>query len=135
MKAGSTAARATAARTKAGGKAPGNGRKSAPVPAVRSSSEAARPVKKALPKSLVPKAAAPAADDAAPDPASSTPERTLVNTPHYLRSRMGKVCVAIMAATPAEMMEKAEAVVRDNSFIEFRLDYLPNPAAVLPELK
>jgi 3-dehydroquinate dehydratase/shikimate dehydrogenase len=33
------------------------------------------------------------------------------------------------------MLEKAEAVARDNSFLEFRLDYLSQPAAFLPKLK
>jgi len=33
------------------------------------------------------------------------------------------------------MVDKAEALVRDNPFIEFRLDYLPRPALALPRLK
>jgi 3-dehydroquinate dehydratase/shikimate dehydrogenase len=32
------------------------------------------------------------------------------------------------------MMERAEAALRDSKFLEFRLDSLPNPAA-LPKLK
>jgi 3-dehydroquinate dehydratase/shikimate dehydrogenase len=36
---------------------------------------------------------------------------------------------------PIEMAEKAEQVARDNSFIEFRLDYLPKPALFFPKLK
>lgn len=56
-------------------------------------------------------------------------------SPQYLRSRIGKVCVAIIGATPAEMIEKAEVAVRENPFIEFRLDYLEKPLAALPKLK
>jgi 3-dehydroquinate dehydratase/shikimate dehydrogenase len=33
------------------------------------------------------------------------------------------------------MLEKAEAVARDNSFLEFRLDYLSQPGQFLPKLK
>jgi 3-dehydroquinate dehydratase/shikimate dehydrogenase len=43
--------------------------------------------------------------------------------------------VAIAASNPAEMVQKADLAVRDNPFIEFRLDYLPNPALGLPKLK
>ena len=55
--------------------------------------------------------------------------------PQFLRSRIGKVCVAITGATPAEMIEKAAAVVKENPFIEFRLDYLEKPLLALPKLK
>ena len=33
------------------------------------------------------------------------------------------------------MIEKAEGLVRDNPFLEFRLDYLPKPALALPKIK
>ncbi len=56
-------------------------------------------------------------------------------TPHYLRSRVGKVCIAIIGSTPAELLEKANAVYRENTFLEFRLDYLAKPLAALPKLK
>ena len=55
--------------------------------------------------------------------------------PQLLRSRLTKVCVAIIGSTPAEMIEKATAAVKENTFIEFRLDYLPKPLAALPSLK
>jgi 3-dehydroquinate dehydratase/shikimate dehydrogenase len=45
------------------------------------------------------------------------------------------VCVAIVGSTPAELIGKAEAIYKDNTFIEFRLDYLAKPAAALPKLK
>src|SRR5665213_3568512 len=53
----------------------------------------------------------------------------------YLRSRLGRICVAITGATPQEMLEKAAEAVRENTFIEFRLDYLPKPLAAMPKLK
>jgi 3-dehydroquinate dehydratase/shikimate dehydrogenase len=56
-------------------------------------------------------------------------------TAHYIRSRIGKICVAITGSTPPEMLENAERIVRENHFVEFRLDYLPNAAAILPKLK
>jgi len=56
-------------------------------------------------------------------------------TPQFLRSRIGKVCVAIIGATPAEMLEKAAAVVKETPFLEFRLDYLEKPLLALPKLK
>ncbi len=56
-------------------------------------------------------------------------------SPHYLRTRMGKICVAIIGETPAELVEKAEEAIRENHFLEFRLDYLAKPALALPKLK
>ncbi|HEV3040666.1 MAG TPA: shikimate dehydrogenase [Candidatus Angelobacter sp.] len=43
--------------------------------------------------------------------------------------------MAIAAANPLDMVEKADAIVRDNPFIEFRLDYLSKPALALPKIK
>ncbi|MGH9585754.1 MAG: shikimate dehydrogenase [Acidobacteriaceae bacterium] len=60
-------------------------------------------------------------------------ERAL--TPQMIRARIGKVCVAIIGSTPAEMVEKAMEAIRENTFVEFRLDYLANPVAALPKLK
>jgi 3-dehydroquinate dehydratase/shikimate dehydrogenase len=62
-------------------------------------------------------------------------ERPLANTAAYVRSRIGRICVAITGSTPAEMLENAEEVIRENGFVEFRLDYLSNPLAILPRLK
>jgi 3-dehydroquinate dehydratase/shikimate dehydrogenase len=56
------------------------------------------------------------------------------NTQH-LRSRIGKVCVAIIGASPDEMLERAAAAVKETPFLEFRLDYLDQPAAALPQCK
>ena len=55
--------------------------------------------------------------------------------PQLLRSRLTKVCVAIIGATPAEMIEKATSVVKETPFLEFRLDYLEKPLLALPKFK
>jgi 3-dehydroquinate dehydratase/shikimate dehydrogenase len=49
--------------------------------------------------------------------------------------RLPRVCVAVTGTDPTELVEKAEALVRDNTFLEFRLDYLPKPGLALPKLK
>jgi 3-dehydroquinate dehydratase/shikimate dehydrogenase len=54
---------------------------------------------------------------------------------HYLRSRIGKVCVAIIGSTADEMIDHAAEAMRDSPFLEFRLDYLEKPVAALPKLK
>lgn len=51
------------------------------------------------------------------------------------RFRLPRVCVPLVGEDPAAMLERAESVVRDNPFMEFRLDYLSNPVAGLPKLK
>ncbi|MGB7546960.1 MAG: shikimate dehydrogenase [Terracidiphilus sp.] len=55
--------------------------------------------------------------------------------PASTRLRLGKLCVAIQAEAAAEMMERAEAALRDAKFLEFRLDSLAKPATALPRLK
>lgn len=57
-----------------------------------------------------------------------------ISSPHLLRSRLGKVCVAIIGNTPTELIDKAEVVLRDTHFVEFRLDYLAKPAQALPSI-
>lgn len=57
------------------------------------------------------------------------------NAPRMLRSRIPRVCVAVIGTTAEEMIAKAEPLIRDNPFLEFRLDYLANPAAALPKVK
>ena len=49
--------------------------------------------------------------------------------------RMPRVCLAVTAADPTELVEKAEGLVRDNPFLEFRLDYLARPGLALPKIK
>ena len=55
--------------------------------------------------------------------------------PRFLPARLPRVCVAIAASNPVEMVQKADLIVRDNPFIEFRLDYLSKPALGLAKLK
>ena len=55
--------------------------------------------------------------------------------PRLLPLRLPRVCVAVIGADPNQMVEKAEALVRDNSFLEFRLDYLAKPGLALPRIK
>jgi 3-dehydroquinate dehydratase/shikimate dehydrogenase len=45
------------------------------------------------------------------------------------------VCVAVIGADANEMTDKAELLVRDNPFLEFRLDYLSKPGLALPKIK
>lgn len=49
--------------------------------------------------------------------------------------RLPKICVAIQAATPAEMVARAESALLDTRFIEFRLDSLDRPAAALSKIR
>ena len=74
---------------------------------------------------------------AVPAPTNGNPVREgpAVASTHFIRSRIGKICVAITGSSPADMMQNAENIVREDHFVEFRLDYLPNPAAILPRLK
>lgn len=55
--------------------------------------------------------------------------------PRFLPARLPRVCVAIASSNPVELVQKADQVVRENPFVEFRLDYLPKPALGLPRLK
>lgn len=38
-------------------------------------------------------------------------------------------------ADPGQLLEKAEGLVRDNPFLELRLDYLPKPGLALPKIR
>jgi 3-dehydroquinate dehydratase/shikimate dehydrogenase len=49
--------------------------------------------------------------------------------------RLPRVCVAVTGSDGAEMVDKAEALVRDNTFLEFRLDYLPRPGLALARIR
>ncbi len=55
--------------------------------------------------------------------------------PRLLPLRMPRVCVAVTGADAGEMVEKAETLVRDNPFLEFRLDYLTKPGLAIPKIK
>jgi 3-dehydroquinate dehydratase/shikimate dehydrogenase len=71
----------------------------------------------------------------APTNGNPVREGPAVASTHFIRSRIGKICVAITGSTPNDMMRNAEEIVRENHFVEFRLDYLPNPLAIIPRLK
>ena len=62
-----------------------------------------------------------------PAPAPLSPRLRLAN--------LGKLCVAIQAASPEELIERAEAALADSRFLEFRLDSLAKPAAAMPNVK
>ena len=68
-------------------------------------------------------------------PNSSTATADPPATSGALRVRLGKLCVAVQGATPAELMARIDAVLPDSRFIELRLDTLPKPAAVLPQVR
>lgn len=55
--------------------------------------------------------------------------------PRMLPLRLPRVCVAVVGSDAAEMTDRAETLVRDNSFLEFRLDYLSKPKLALPRIK
>lgn len=55
--------------------------------------------------------------------------------PASARLRLEKLCVAIQARSPAELLARAEQAIQDCNFIELRVDSLPKPDAVLPRLK
>jgi 3-dehydroquinate dehydratase/shikimate dehydrogenase len=71
---------------------------------------------------------------AAPENGSAAHGPSPVST-HYIRTRIGKICVAITGASPVEMLRNTEETCRENHFVEFRLDYLPNPLAAIPKIK
>jgi 3-dehydroquinate dehydratase/shikimate dehydrogenase len=65
----------------------------------------------------------------AANPIDSAPALTLP------RPRLGKLCVAIQADSPAELIDRAQAALADSRFLEFRLDSLAKPAGALPKVK
>jgi 3-dehydroquinate dehydratase/shikimate dehydrogenase len=55
--------------------------------------------------------------------------------PRLLPLRLPRVCVAVTGSDGNEIAEKAELLARDNSFMEFRLDYVSKPGMALPRIK
>ncbi len=51
------------------------------------------------------------------------------------RFRLPRLCVAVIGSDASSIVERAESLVRDNTFLEFRLDYLTQPASGLPKLR
>jgi 3-dehydroquinate dehydratase/shikimate dehydrogenase len=60
---------------------------------------------------------------------------TTVFASRIQRFRLPRVCVAVVGEDASNIIERAESLVRDNPFMEFRLDYLAQPAAALSKLK
>src|SRR5579871_26075 len=52
-----------------------------------------------------------------------------------LPMRLPRLCVAVTASDAAELLEKAESLARDNSFLEFRLDHISKPGLALPKIR
>jgi 3-dehydroquinate dehydratase/shikimate dehydrogenase len=63
-----------------------------------------------------------------------TPENHLY-FPRLSHLRLPRVCVSITGSTGDELVSKSEAVARDNTFIELRLDYIPKPGLALSKVK
>jgi 3-dehydroquinate dehydratase/shikimate dehydrogenase len=55
------------------------------------------------------------------------------------RLRLGKLCVAIQAGSPQELVDRAESALADGiqeaKFLEFRLDSVAKPVLALPKIK
>jgi 3-dehydroquinate dehydratase/shikimate dehydrogenase len=49
----------------------------------------------------------------------------------YLRSRLGRVCVALRAGTVTDLIHRAHEALAESQFLEFRLDSLDNPARAI----
>src|SRR5216684_3713440 len=56
-------------------------------------------------------------------------------SPRLLPLRLPRVCVALTASDASELVDKAEATIRDNPFLEFRLDYISKPSLAIPKIK
>src|ERR1700758_5187429 len=63
----------------------------------------------------------------------------MTGTPSFISRliplRLPRVCVPVTGSDATDLVDKAEAFVRDNTFLEFRLDYLSHPAQALPKIK
>lgn len=55
--------------------------------------------------------------------------------PRHVPLRLPRICVAVTGTDAGEMLTRAESIVRDNPFIEFRLDYLKSPALGLARIR
>lgn len=54
--------------------------------------------------------------------------------PRPLPLRLPRVCVAVTGSDGSELVQRAEAIARDNWFIEFRLDYARQPGPALQRI-
>ncbi|MFC5864102.1 shikimate dehydrogenase [Acidicapsa dinghuensis] len=62
------------------------------------------------------------------------PFSSSISAASYLRSRAGRICIAVQASTVREMLSRAQIALADSQFLEFRLDYLDKPAAAVKEI-
>jgi 3-dehydroquinate dehydratase / shikimate dehydrogenase len=62
------------------------------------------------------------------------PHHASISPAAYLRSRVGRVCVALRGSTVSELLNRAEAALSETQFLEFRLDSLNEPAAAMDEI-
>lgn len=53
----------------------------------------------------------------------------------FLPLRLAKVCLALASDSADDLLNTAEAMARDNPFLEFRLDYLKQPVSALPKIR
>jgi 3-dehydroquinate dehydratase/shikimate dehydrogenase len=58
-----------------------------------------------------------------------------MNAARLMRLRLPKLCIAVTGSDPNELVDKAEGLVSENPFLEFRLDYLKNPASAAPRIR
>src|SRR5215469_5523654 len=49
--------------------------------------------------------------------------------------RLTRICVPIVGSDPADLVEKADALSRDNPFIELRVDYLYRPSFAFSKIR
>jgi 3-dehydroquinate dehydratase/shikimate dehydrogenase len=52
----------------------------------------------------------------------------------FVPLRLPKLCLALTGNKVEDMLQTAESMARENSFVEFRLDYLKQPAAALQKI-
>src|SRR5882762_1508039 len=53
----------------------------------------------------------------------------------FLPLRLPKVCLALASDSVDDLLRTAESMARDNPFLEFRLDYLKQPASALAKIR
>src|SRR5256886_17550397 len=63
----------------------------------------------------------------------------MTGTPSFISRliplRLPRVCVPVTGSDATDLVDRAEALVRDHTFLGFRIDYLSHPAQALPKIK
>jgi len=59
------------------------------------------------------------------------PSSGSISLASFLRSRAGRVCVALRGATVNELLARAHAALAESQFLEFRMDSLDHPARAI----